>query len=358
MATIDNGKLKQAFFLILILGIGVLLTTSLLEYLSGFLGAITLYVLLRSTHKKLINSRFHVKDWLSALMLLMATMLVLSIPFVFIGSIAYGKADIIPEDPQEIFDKIDVIIQAVESKIGITILSDSALSNIQSSITGALPGFLGSSFQIIANILLMYFIFFFLLLNGNEMEKTMSKYVPLRDENTLFVTRKVRGLIISNTIVIPLLGIIQAFAAMLGYWIFGVDGIILYGLLTGIASIIPVVGTIIIWLPITIYLITLGQTWAGVGLFLYGAIVIVNIDNVARFILQKKIANIHPLVTVFGVLLGVKLFGFIGVIFGPTLISLFLLLLEIYREEFLNIPAPDKLNEAYADINETEIPSE
>lgn len=358
MAKMDNDKLKQAFFLISILGLGILLSTSLLEYLSGFLGAVTLYVLLRSTHKQLINSRFHVKDWLSALILLLLSAVVLSIPFIFIGGIAYGKSDIIPQDPQEIFSKIDVILQTIENKIGITILSDTALSNIQNTITGSLPGFLGSSFQIVANVLLMYFILFFLLLNGNEMEKTIAKYIPLRDENTLFVARKVRGLILSNTIVIPMLGVIQAFAAMLGYWIFGVDGVIISGLMTGVASIIPIVGTIVIWLPITIYLITLGHTWEGIGLFLYGSIVIVNIDNVARFILQKKIANIHPLVTVFGVILGVKLFGFIGVIFGPTLISLFLLLLEIYREEFLNIPAPDKFHDVYADLSETEIPSE
>jgi len=99
-------------------------------------------------------------------------------------------------------------------------------------------------------------------------------------------------------------------------------------------SMLPVVGTAVVWAPLGIYLIVNGGTWMGVGLLIYGAVLIVNLDNVFRFIWQKKVADVHPLVTVFGVLIGIGLFGFVGIIFGPLLISMFLLLLEIYRDEF------------------------
>jgi len=73
----------------------------------------------------------------------------------------------------------------------------------------------------------------------------------------------------------------------------------------------------------------------GVGLLAYGAFVVSNMDNVFRFILMKKIADIHPLITVLGVVFGLTLFGFWGIIFGPSLLSVFLLLIKTYRDEYI-----------------------
>ena len=67
----------------------------------------------------------------------------------------------------------------------------------------------------------------------------------------------------------------------------------------------------------------------------YGGIVVSQSDNLIRFILQKKMADIHPLITIFGVVAGLPIFGFMGVIFGPLLVSLFLLFLEMFRKEYL-----------------------
>lgn len=72
----------------------------------------------------------------------------------------------------------------------------------------------------------------------------------------------------------------------------------------------------------------------------FALIVITNVDNLARFILQKKIADIHPLITIFGVVIGLSLFGFMGVIFGPLLISIFLLCLNIFKKEYLDDKVP------------------
>jgi len=78
-----------------------------------------------------------------------------------------------------------------------------------------------------------------------------------------------------------------------------------------------------------------GETTKAVIILLYGLIIIGTTDNVFRFWLQKKIGDVHPLITVFGVIVGVSLFGFIGLIFGPLLISLFILLMRIYYAEFI-----------------------
>ena len=77
------------------------------------------------------------------------------------------------------------------------------------------------------------------------------------------------------------------------------------------------------------------ETLKGTLMLIYGFGIIGTIDNVLRFSLLKRLGNVHPLTTVFGVIIGLKLFGFIGLIFGPLLISLFMLLLKIYGSEFL-----------------------
>jgi predicted PurR-regulated permease PerM len=91
----------------------------------------------------------------------------------------------------------------------------------------------------------------------------------------------------------------------------------------------------IVWVPLGIGLLISGDYVNGVGLLLYGMFIIGGVDNVARFLLQKKLADIHPLITVFGVLIGLPMFGFWGIIFGPLILSLFILFFNMYRHEYV-----------------------
>ena len=104
---------------------------------------------------------------------------------------------------------------------------------------------------------------------------------------------------------------------------------------TTIAAMLPVVGAAIIYVPLTIMLFVQGYTGKGISMGLWGFILIGLVDNVFRLLVNKRLGNIHPLITIFGVIVGVQLFGFIGLIFGPLLIALFILLLRIYASEFI-----------------------
>ena len=108
----------------------------------------------------------------------------------------------------------------------------------------------------------------------------------------------------------------------------------LWGFITGVFAFFPLVGTMIVWVPIMLYLFSQGLTWPAIGLGIYSLLVTGNVDYVARISFMKKIGNVHPLITVLGVIVGLDLFGFIGLIFGPLLISYFLILVKIYINEF------------------------
>ena len=139
----------------------------------------------------------------------------------------------------------------------------------------------------------------------------------------------------SNAIGVPVLAVIQGAAATLGYYIFGAPEVVLWGVVSAFATIIPVIGVGIVWIPLMLYLGATGHWGMGIGLAVYCLVVVSNIDNLVRSLLQKKMADTHPLITIFGVVIGLSLFGFMGVIFGPLLLAIFILCVEIFREEYL-----------------------
>ncbi|HNM25317.1 MAG TPA: AI-2E family transporter, partial [Saprospiraceae bacterium] len=87
-------------------------------------------------------------------------------------------------------------------------------------------------------------------------------------------------------------------------------------------------------IPLTLILLSKGQEWQALAIFLYGFIVVGSVDNIARMWVLKKIGHTHPLITLFGVIAGLKMFGFIGFVFGPIMIAMLILLLRIYHKEF------------------------
>ncbi|HPZ86707.1 MAG TPA: AI-2E family transporter, partial [Flavihumibacter sp.] len=139
---------------------------------------------------------------------------------------------------------------------------------------------------------------------------------------------------ISNAFAVPLIGIVQGTLAYFAYRFAGLPEPGFWAVITGLSSIVPVVGTALVWVPAAVYLIATGQVWPGVGLIAFGAVVLSSADNIIRFLLAKKMADTHPIVTVLGVVMGLKFFNLPGLIFGPLLISYFLILLKIYYWEF------------------------
>ena len=192
------------------------------------------------------------------------------------------------------------------------------------------------------NLFVIVLLLYFLLAGGRDMESYVKSILPFSEHNKKDVMEKVNVMVRSNTIGIPLLAIIQGMIAWIGFMLFDVPNAFLAAFLTGIASVIPVVGTAIVWLPLSVYFVVIGEWVSGICMLAFGAIIISQCDNLIRFILQKKMANTHPLITLFGVIAGLPIFGFMGIIFGPLLVSLFLLFLDMFRNEYLieRNPAP------------------
>jgi len=120
----------------------------------------------------------------------------------------------------------------------------------------------------------------------------------------------------------------------IAYWALGVTDIPFWFVVTCISAVVPMVGSALAIIAVAILLYAEGSNIKGTLMLVYGFGVMATLDSVFRIAIQKKMGNVHPLITTFGVVVGVKLFGFIGLVFGPILLSLFILLIRIYINEF------------------------
>ena len=176
-----------------------------------------------------------------------------------------------------------------------------------------------------------------MLVNCKEMELYLGRLLPLKRANTTLLAAETKRIVRASALGIPLISLIQGATASIGYAIFGIEDYVLWGFLTGVFAFFPVVGTMIVWIPIVLALYSGGDTWNATGLLLYSLIVTGNIDYLSRITILKKLGHLHPVVSVLGVLVGLGLFGFIGLIFGPLFVSYIILTFRIYRNEFVEL---------------------
>jgi len=182
----------------------------------------------------------------------------------------------------------------------------------------------------------LYFTLYFMLVNSRSMEDSLYEYVPLKDSNVDLIANDINRTIHASVIGIPLIALIQGVVGLIGYLIIGVKDPFLWFAVTCITAMLPVVGAALAYVPLAIIFFAQGQNWQGIVLLIYGFGIIGLVDNLFRFILNKRLGNIHPLITVFGVIAGLTMFGFVGLIFGPMLLSLFIVLLKVYSNEFVS----------------------
>jgi predicted PurR-regulated permease PerM len=332
--TIDTNLLRQIAFIAVILFLGIVLVRELWFFLSAFLGAVTFYVIMRDRMFYLTER----KGWrrpTAAWVLMLLSFFVILVPIGLLGNIMFSKISYVVTHSQEMMDSLKQTVAQIKEKIGYEIINPNAINQLGPFLGQLLPKVLGVTLDTITLIASMYFILYFMLVNGRFMEDSLYEYIPLKDGNVELIGREVKIMVISSTIGIPLIAFIQGVVGLIGYLIIGINEPWLWFVATCITAMMPVVGAALVYVPLTVMLFAKGDTGRGIAMAIWGFGFIGLVDNLFRFIINKKLGDIHPLVTIFGVLAGLQLFGFIGIVFGPLLISMFILLLRIYGNEFL-----------------------
>ncbi|MDG3580943.1 AI-2E family transporter [Galbibacter pacificus] len=323
---------RQLFMLITIIVLGYLIAKEMVPYLSGILGAITIYVIFKKFMIKLVNKGF--KQWISAAIVIVLSMFIIVIPISLIILLLSSKIQKAASNSEELTTIVKSKLDQIEGYIGIDFLSQINTKDITSWVSDQIQGLVGSTFDTVIAVTIMYFILYFMLINAKKLQAIFLEYIPLSDKNIAVISKESSDIVKSNAIGIPLVAFMQGIVALIGYYIFGVKDPLFWFVVTVVGSMIPFIGTALGIVPVTILLLSQGENWQAIGLLIYGIAVVGSTDNVFRVIVQNRLANLHPLITLIGVIIGVPLFGFIGLIFGPLLLSLFLLLVKIYKNEY------------------------
>jgi predicted PurR-regulated permease PerM len=281
----------------------------------------------------------HLPNWLAAFLTLFFFIIVLCIPLFGIGSIVFNQS-------QNLYHSVisngntTPFITTVGNKInqilpnGVTFNGNEIVTNFVSFLTNNITNIFSATVTALFTFVLLLLAIFYFLKDGEEWKKTMLKMSPLStadDEKIIHrLTQTINGVIKGYL----LIAFIQGTLMGIGLTIFHVPNPAIWGVIAGIAAIIPPLGTAVVSVPAIIFLFLTGHTGASVGLLVWSTLIVGMGDNVLNpYIVGHKI-DVPPFLILFSVLGGISLLGPVGILIGPLTVSLLYTLTEIYQSEF------------------------
>ena len=217
---------------------------------------------------------------------------------------------------------------------------DTTVKGVTTKITESISNILFSIPIFLLDMFIILFVMFFLFRDGEIFVDKVERIMPLKGKYREHVFKKLNDMayaVIYGSIIIA---IIQGTLAGLGFFILGLPSPLLWGAVMIFASLIPYVGSSIVWFPASLMLIFEGYLnfettliVKGILLILYGIFVIGTIDNILKPKIIGSKGGLHPVLVLLGVVGGLKFFGFVGVIIGPIILAMLVTFINIYEEE-------------------------
>lgn len=299
-------------------------------------------------HERL-RERLDGHDRVAAFLVLGLVTAVVLVPLIYIGIVVLQEVSRFAGaiGPDQIQATVETVVARLYRLLGLRPREGFLVEVVPTLIDQArrmlidlLPELVGRLIEVAVGLFVMAFTIYYALVDGEEVAAFVRSLTPLSADQDRrmaeLVARTVKGTFFGQIAVAALQGVVGA----IGFWLFGVPSPVLLGIVLGIFAIIPVIGQVLVWLPVGVVLILLGDTFAGVGVLVWGATIVSLIDNVARPYIVGRSARMHPLVVLVGVLGGIAAFGWTGFVIGPLVLAVFMGLLEFYREDVVPRYAP------------------
>jgi len=337
--SIFNYKQRNNIVLAGIIILGCFLVYALNGLFSSILGAIVLYTIFRPVYLHMVEKK-HWNKSLVAILIMLASLIVIIIPLMSLCIMVVGKIGSINIKSFDIQGWINKIDDYADYNFHQSHLAESTMQKIGAFATDLFPSILGSAANILVTLLVMYFLLYFMFVQIREFEAGLLKYAPFREQHALKFAVALRNSTYSNVLGQGIIAVVQGGLLANGFWIFGIPDPVFWGVIGAFISFLPVVGAPTLSIPAAIILFAQGHSIKGILLLIYGLLFIGNVDSFLRMMINKQVANTHPLITIIGVFIGIPMFGITGLVFGPLLLSYFILLLEIYET---NRMAADRL---------------
>jgi predicted PurR-regulated permease PerM len=335
----SNLNMYLFLFLLLIAGGGVFLIFQ--PFLSSIVFAAIFAVQFRNINRSLREVMFGNSIAASLIVCLLIAVLIVTPVSIVIGFAVNESASFYhSEQSGAVFEKVTMFVE--QSPLLHKVFPGADFStrfaeSFRTVSTGAV-GIIGAAYQGVAQFVLWLFVLFFtlfyFLVDGESILRNAKRFSPLQDSQDTLLFQKfisISGAMIKGTLVV---GLVQGILAGIVLSIAGVQSPVILGIIAALASLIPGVGTALVWFPAGIVLIAAGNIWQGVFVLSFGLGVISMIDNILRPKLVGRDTEMHPLLIFFATLGGIGLFGLPGLLIGPIVVSLFFALADIYASEY------------------------
>lgn len=315
-----------------LIGLGALLLMGLAQYLTAFLAAGILFVVFRPwwvalVHKRRWNRR------LVTIGLLLTTVVVLVVPFYALSSLLIDRLVAFSRHPEALL----TVAHRIEDATGFQLIGQQNMRQLllqgAIQVRGLLPSLATGALSFLAIVGLMLFTMYYLFMEETYFLLGLRRYLPFRGETITELGESLKNNVNANVLGQVLVSVVQGLLTGLTLWIFGVPDALFWGVVAFFLAFVPFLGTPLVWGPAALYQYSQGHNGSALGIALVGFIVIINVDNVLRIMLAKRMGDIHPLVSLLGMVLGIKIFGVIGLVMGPLLVSYFMVLMEVFRKE-------------------------
>jgi predicted PurR-regulated permease PerM len=328
--SVFSYKQRNNLVLIAIIILAVVIFYSLKGLFTAFLGSIILYTIFKPLF---IYFKKKIGRALSSIAVILISFSIIIIPFFTLSYMVVSRLSDLKKDQFMVKAMISRLDDYVGLKLDQPNLIDKYVAKFSEFVQDLFPTVLGGTLDIFLTIAMMYFILYFMFVQYQEFERGLLKYAPLREHHAIKFATELKNTTYSNVLGQGFIALIQGMLVSICFFIAGINDAVFWGVVSLFLSFMPVIGAPIVTIPAALILFINGENWQGTFVLLVTFIIIINIDNVIRFMINKRIADTHPIITVVGVVIGIPLFGFVGLVFGPLLLSWFLHLIKVYEND-------------------------
>ncbi|MFL5384465.1 MAG: AI-2E family transporter [Longimicrobiaceae bacterium] len=305
---------------------GILLV--LVPYLPGLLGVAVFYVVAAPLHRRLARV---LPPRVSAAALSTLLLVGLLVPGTWLVSTAVNEAT----DALRAFQRSGALERLSGTQVGGVDLKEQLSSTgatLLSWVSGQAVALFGSATRATLNLAIALLGLYYLLVAGDSFQTRLRRLLPI--SGALFERLRARFVAVTEAMLLGtfLTAALQGTLVGVAFALVGLPGAVFWGMVTACAAVLPVLGSALVWLPAAGYL-ALGERYGAAAFMLgWGAIVVANLDNLVWLVVYRRVSGIHPMLTLVGALAGMRVFGMLGILFGPLALSYFFELLEIYEE--------------------------
>ena len=323
-----TGKYRAAAILIVL---GFSIVWSMVPFAPGILGAAVFYVVTVPGYRWFAARK--VPRSLAATIMLLVVLLIILVPG---GALVGVLVDEIPAAVRGL--DTGPLVQRVQGlRLGPINVGEQlarASGSIGSWVSKQVVGAVGGAARVTLNLVIALLGLYYLLLAADDVWPRVKRFLPFTDDDSEELRNKFYEVTMATVLGVVVVAIAQGLLVGIAFAVLGLPNPIVWGTVTAIASVLPLVGSALVWLPGAIVLFATGHVGQAIGLSIFGGVVVSNIDNIMRPIVSKRVGNLHPLTTLLGAFAGIQYVGLIGILLGPLAITWFFELLAIYDKEY------------------------